>query len=70
MAFSEYGESFFVVFLGRSVDLLLGDVQQQCAIVVDQLGHSHCAGLVDCISIAKSASEVVALNQLEIVRGQ
>jgi hypothetical protein len=52
VTFSEYGESFFVVFLGRSVDLLLRDVQQQGSIVVDQFGHSHCAGLVDCVSIA------------------
>jgi hypothetical protein len=32
--------------------LLLGDVQQQCPIVVHEFGHSHRAGLVDCSPIA------------------
>lgn len=61
MAFSKNAKSFFVVFLGGSVGLLLRDVQQQCPIVVHEFGHSHRAGLVDYSPIASSAFEVVGL---------
>lgn len=47
MTLAEDYEAFFViVFLGDG-DLLFEDMEEECSIVVHELGHAHCAGLID-----------------------
>ena len=54
MAFSENGEAFFVLVLWVYFDVLLGNVQEERAVIVDELGYSHSASLVDYFALVIS----------------
>lgn len=68
MAVAEHCVSFLVLIVWVYFDILLGDMQQKSSVVVDEFGHSHCAGLVDCfpmnISIlAKDSGSIGRIDQ-------
>lgn len=68
MAFAEHSVSFLVLIVWVYFDVLLRDMQQKSSIVVDEFGHSHCAGLVDCFSmkisiLAKDSGPIEQIDQ-------
>lgn len=52
--FAHHHESLFIILVGGCVDILLGDVDEKSAVVVDEFGHAKGSCLVDWGGLAET----------------